>query len=56
MVYVDKKIKTLERTEYSEECNLCDKIIKGLSENQVRYNMEVHKKQKHSEDKDKEVQ
>ena len=34
-------IKT-EKTQYSEDCPICKKQIKGYSESQVLYNMQVH--------------
>ena len=43
-----KTIKTIERDEYSEKCPHCKKPIRGSSESQVKYNLEVHIKQKHN--------
>lgn len=42
-----KQINTREITQYSEKCPVCKKEIKGFSESQVKYNLEVHIKQKH---------
>ncbi len=47
-----KTTNTFERTQYSEKCPICKREIKGFSESQVRYNLEVHIKQKHREVKD----
>ena len=47
-----KTIKTIERTQYSERCPICKFEIKGGSESAVKYNLEVHTKQKHSESED----
>lgn len=41
--------KTREMIQYSDKCNICKKEIKGFSESQVKYNLEVHIKQKHPE-------
>jgi len=39
-----RKIKVTQEVEYFEEkCPKCDKIIKGTSESQVRYNLKLHK-------------
>lgn len=44
-------MKTIKKSrkiiQYSEKCPYCDKDIKGFSESQVKYNLEVHIKQKH---------
>lgn len=53
-----KTIKLIERDEYSDACPICkkkgiEKIIKGSSESQVEYNMDVHIRQKHKPIKDK---
>jgi uncharacterized protein with PIN domain len=42
-----KTNKTREMIQYSERCPKCKKEIKGYSESQVKYNLEVHTKQKH---------
>ena len=42
-----KTTNTFERTQYMEKCPVCKKEIKGFSESQVKYNLEVHTKQKH---------
>jgi hypothetical protein len=44
-----KTIKTIERTQYSEKCPICKQEIKGGSESAVKYNLEVHIKQKHKD-------
>jgi len=44
-----KTIVNSERVVYSEKCPHCKKEIKGFSESQVKYNLEVHIKQKHGE-------
>ena len=46
-----KTNKTREMVQYSERCPHCKKEIKGFSESQVKYNLEVHIKQKHDKDK-----
>lgn len=38
---------TIQRTIFTHHCSICKKEIKGSSESQVRYNLKVHKKQKH---------
>ena len=43
-----KEIKTIKRAQYSEKCPKCQKEIKGSSESQVKYNLSVHIKQRHS--------
>ena len=46
-----KTTNTFERTQYMDKCPICKKEIKGFSESQVKYNLEVHIKQKHSDEK-----
>lgn len=41
-----KEIKQ-EITKYVDECPFCKKEIVGTSESQIKYNMELHIKQKH---------
>jgi hypothetical protein len=36
-----KKTKT-EKTQYSEDCSICKREIKGFSESAMLYNMQVH--------------
>ncbi len=42
-----KTIKKIERIQLSEVCPKCKKEIKGTSESMVKYNLQVHLKQKH---------
>jgi hypothetical protein len=44
---MNKIINKVNRITYSEECHICKKEIKGFSESQVKYNLEVHIRQKH---------
>lgn len=46
--------KTREMIQYSDKCPVCKKEIKGFSESQVKYNLEVHVKQKHTQNKETE--
>ena len=39
----------IERIRYSEKCPICNKEIKGFSESQVKWNLDLHIKQKHNE-------
>lgn len=48
-----KTTNTFERTQYSDKCPICKKEIRGFSESQVKYNLDVHKRQKHSEEETK---
>jgi len=43
-----KTIETIERKWFSQKCPICKKDIKGFSESQVIYNLEVHTRQRHS--------
>ena len=43
---------TSTRTVYLDECSICKKEIKGFSENNLKYNMRLHK-EKHENDKPK---
>lgn len=46
---MDKRILTTERIQYFKRCPLCKQEIKGFSESQVDYNLDVHTRQKHNE-------
>jgi hypothetical protein len=35
------------KTQYSKECPICKKAIRGFSENQVEWNLKTHLKQSH---------
>ena len=37
----------VKRSGFKESCKVCGKEIIGFTENQVRYNLEIHKKAKH---------
>jgi len=41
----------VERTKYIEKCTYCNKDIVGTSETQTLYNLSVHIRQKHGENK-----
>ena len=45
-----KKIK-----QYSKPCSICNKLIKGYSENQVNYNIKLHE-ESHKNEKQKDRQ
>jgi len=47
------KKKKVEKEVYVDECDICGLEIVGTSESQVKYNLRIHKQQKHS-DKEKE--
>ena len=44
---MNSKIEKINRIAYSEECPICKKEIKGGSESALKYNLEIHIKQKH---------
>ena len=37
----------INKIQYSDKCLLCHLVIKGNSEQQIKYNMKVHVMQKH---------
>ena len=38
---------TREEIEFYDSCNVCNKEIKGSTEKQVEYNLDIHMKAKH---------
>lgn len=38
---------------FKAECSKCDKVIEGLSESAVKFNMDIHVKAKHKKEQKK---
>jgi hypothetical protein len=45
------KTKNVTRKQFIGKCPICKREIKGTSESQVRYNLKVHKSQRHRREK-----